>query len=145
MIAGLLPSLARDLNVGLAATGHLVTAFSLAYAIGAPVMAVLTAGLAAAPPAGRRHRRLRSRQPARRAGAGLCWAVGRAAAAGTVRSDLHAGRKWILSGKRTDEHGHAGAALLRLLDEHPQEEKIWKGFAATVRSKNRPNGETHNG
>jgi predicted MFS family arabinose efflux permease len=45
MIAGLLPSLARDLNVGLPAAGHLVTAFSLAYAIGAPVMAVLTAGL----------------------------------------------------------------------------------------------------
>ena len=36
-------------------------------------------------------------------------------------------------------------ALLRLLDEHQQEENIWKGFAATVRSKNRPNGETHNG
>jgi MFS transporter, DHA1 family, inner membrane transport protein len=45
MIAGLLPALARDLNVSLAATGHLVTAFSLAYAVGAPVMAVLTAGL----------------------------------------------------------------------------------------------------
>ena len=45
MIAGLLPALARDLNVGLSAAGHLVTAFSLAYAIGAPVMAVLTAGL----------------------------------------------------------------------------------------------------
>jgi predicted MFS family arabinose efflux permease len=45
MIAGLLPALARDLNVGLAAAGHLVTAFSLAYAIGAPMMAVLTAGL----------------------------------------------------------------------------------------------------
>jgi predicted MFS family arabinose efflux permease len=45
MIAGLLPSLARDLNVGLPAAGHLVTAFSLAYAMGAPVMAVLTAGL----------------------------------------------------------------------------------------------------
>ena len=45
MIAGLLPALARDLNVGLAAAGHLVTAFSLAYAIGAPVIAVLTAGL----------------------------------------------------------------------------------------------------
>jgi DHA1 family inner membrane transport protein len=45
MIAGLLPALARDLNVGLPAAGHLVTAFSLAYAIGAPVMAVLTAGL----------------------------------------------------------------------------------------------------
>jgi MFS transporter, DHA1 family, inner membrane transport protein len=45
MIAGLLPALARDLKVSLPATGHLVTAFSLAYAIGAPLMAVLTAGL----------------------------------------------------------------------------------------------------
>ncbi|WP_229191079.1 MFS transporter [Bradyrhizobium brasilense] len=45
MIAGLLPALARDLNIGLPAAGHLVTAFSLAYAIGAPVMAVLTTGL----------------------------------------------------------------------------------------------------
>ncbi|MET4037879.1 putative MFS family arabinose efflux permease [Bradyrhizobium sp. JR7.2] len=45
MIAGLLPALARDLNVSLSAAGHLITAFSLAYAIGAPVMAVLTAGL----------------------------------------------------------------------------------------------------
>ena len=45
MIAGLLPALARDLNVGLVAAGHLVTAFSLTYAIGAPLMAVLTAGL----------------------------------------------------------------------------------------------------
>jgi predicted MFS family arabinose efflux permease len=45
MIAGLLPALARDLDVSLAAAGHLVTAFSLAYAVGAPVMAVLTAGL----------------------------------------------------------------------------------------------------
>jgi MFS transporter, DHA1 family, inner membrane transport protein len=45
MIAGLLSALARDLNVGLPAAGQLVTAFSLAYAIGAPVMAVLTAHL----------------------------------------------------------------------------------------------------
>jgi predicted MFS family arabinose efflux permease len=45
MIAGLLPALAQDLEVGLSAAGHLVTAFSLAYALGAPVMAVLTAGL----------------------------------------------------------------------------------------------------
>lgn len=45
MIAGLLPALARDLNVGLPAAGHMVTAFALAYAIGAPVMAGLTAGL----------------------------------------------------------------------------------------------------
>ena len=45
MIAGLLQALARNLDVGLPAAGHLVTAFSLAYAIGAPVMAVLMAGL----------------------------------------------------------------------------------------------------
>ena len=45
MIAGLLPALAHDLDVGLPAAGHLVTAFSLAYALGAPVLAVLTAGL----------------------------------------------------------------------------------------------------
>ena len=45
MIAGLLPALAHDLDVGLPAAGHLVTAFSLAYALGAPVVAVLTAGL----------------------------------------------------------------------------------------------------
>lgn len=45
MIAGLLPALARDLKVGLPAAGHLITAFSIAYAVGAPVMAVLTAGL----------------------------------------------------------------------------------------------------
>src|SRR4051812_49357881 len=45
MIAGLLPALARDLDVGLAAAGHLVTAFSLIYSIGAPVLSVLTAGL----------------------------------------------------------------------------------------------------
>ena len=45
MIAGLLPALARDLNVGLPAAGSLVTAFSLVYAICAPVMAVLTAGV----------------------------------------------------------------------------------------------------
>jgi predicted MFS family arabinose efflux permease len=45
IIAGVVPALARDLNVGLPAADHLVTAFSLAYAVGAPVMAVLTAGL----------------------------------------------------------------------------------------------------
>ena len=45
MIAGLLPDLARDLNVGLPAAGHLVTVFSCAYALGAPVIAVLTASL----------------------------------------------------------------------------------------------------
>lgn len=45
MIAGLLPALAHDLEVSQPAAGHLVTVFSLAYAVGAPVMAVLTAGL----------------------------------------------------------------------------------------------------
>ncbi|WP_407158303.1 MFS transporter [Bradyrhizobium sp. STM 3557] len=45
MIAGLLPDLARDLHVGLPAAGHLVTVFSCAYAIGAPVIAVLTASI----------------------------------------------------------------------------------------------------
>src|SRR5262245_58430755 len=44
MMAGLLPAMAQDLDVGLPAVGQLVTTFSLAYAIGAPVMAVLTAG-----------------------------------------------------------------------------------------------------
>jgi predicted MFS family arabinose efflux permease len=39
MIAGLLPALAQDLNVGLSAAGQLVTAVSLACAVGAPVMA----------------------------------------------------------------------------------------------------------
>jgi predicted MFS family arabinose efflux permease len=34
MIVGLLPALAQDLDVGVPAAGHLVTAFSLAYAIG---------------------------------------------------------------------------------------------------------------
>ena len=34
MIAGLLPALARDLNIGLPAAGHLVTAFCLAYEAG---------------------------------------------------------------------------------------------------------------
>ncbi len=45
MIAGLLPALAEDLGVGVPAAGHLVTAFSVAYALGAPLMAVLTAGM----------------------------------------------------------------------------------------------------
>ncbi|WP_249156347.1 MFS transporter [Bradyrhizobium japonicum] len=45
MIAGLLPHLARDLDVTLPAIGHLVTTFSLVYAIGAPTIAMLTAGL----------------------------------------------------------------------------------------------------
>lgn len=42
VIAGLLPSLARDLGTTEAAAGQLVTVFSLTYALGAPLMAVAT-------------------------------------------------------------------------------------------------------
>lgn len=42
MIAGLLPALARDLDVSVAVAGQLVTAFSLAYAFGSPILATLT-------------------------------------------------------------------------------------------------------
>lgn len=40
MIAGVLPELAEDLHVSLSSAGQLVTAFSLAYAIGSPVSAM---------------------------------------------------------------------------------------------------------
>lgn len=43
VIAGLLPVIARDLDVGVAAAGQLVTAFSLTYAVAAPPLAVATA------------------------------------------------------------------------------------------------------
>jgi predicted MFS family arabinose efflux permease len=39
-IAGLLPAIAADLQISLAATGQLVTAYALAYAIGSPVLGV---------------------------------------------------------------------------------------------------------
>jgi len=42
MIAGLLPALARDLEVSVSAAGQLVTVFSLAYAFGSPILATLT-------------------------------------------------------------------------------------------------------
>lgn len=42
VIAGILPDVAADLDVTEAAAGQLVTAFSLAYAVGAPVAAVVT-------------------------------------------------------------------------------------------------------
>ncbi|HXZ16224.1 MAG TPA: MFS transporter [Roseiarcus sp.] len=45
MIVGVLPNIVADLGVSPAAGGALVTAFSLAYALGSPVLAVLTAGL----------------------------------------------------------------------------------------------------
>jgi predicted MFS family arabinose efflux permease len=40
VIAGLLPVIAADLQISLAATGQLVTAYALTYAIGSPVLAV---------------------------------------------------------------------------------------------------------
>lgn len=44
VIAGVLPAIAHDLTVGEPVAGQLMTIFSLTYAIGAPVAAVLTAG-----------------------------------------------------------------------------------------------------
>jgi predicted MFS family arabinose efflux permease len=40
VIAGLLPAIASDLQISLAATGQLVTAYALTYAVGSPVLAV---------------------------------------------------------------------------------------------------------
>ena len=42
MIAGVLPVLAQDLRVSLPAAGQLVTVFSLAYAVGSPLLAMAT-------------------------------------------------------------------------------------------------------
>jgi predicted MFS family arabinose efflux permease len=41
VIAGLLPSIAADLQISLAATGQLVTAYALTYAVGSPILAVV--------------------------------------------------------------------------------------------------------
>lgn len=46
VIAGILPNIAHDLNISLGFAGLFVTAFSLAYALGAPVLAALTGNLA---------------------------------------------------------------------------------------------------
>ncbi|MBE1532753.1 MFS transporter [Actinomadura algeriensis] len=43
VIAGVLPDIARDLDVSVAASGQLVTVFALTFALGAPVAAALTA------------------------------------------------------------------------------------------------------
>lgn len=43
VIAGVLPSIARSLQVGIGAAGQLVTVFSIAYAVLAPLLAALTA------------------------------------------------------------------------------------------------------
>ena len=45
IIAGVLPGMAGDLGVSVAAAGQLVTLFALAYAVAAPIMATLTATL----------------------------------------------------------------------------------------------------
>ena len=45
VVAGLLPQIAADLSVSIEASGQVVTAYSLAYGLGAPVMAALTARL----------------------------------------------------------------------------------------------------
>ncbi|WP_018751904.1 MFS transporter [Paenibacillus sanguinis] len=42
MIAGLLPAISQDLNVSLSAAGQLVTVFSIAYAIGSPILTTWT-------------------------------------------------------------------------------------------------------
>jgi predicted MFS family arabinose efflux permease len=45
MIAGLLPGMAADLGVSVAAAGQLVTVFALAYALSSPVLTALTGRL----------------------------------------------------------------------------------------------------
>ena len=40
VIAGLMPAIAADLQISLAATGQLVTAYALTYAVGSPILAV---------------------------------------------------------------------------------------------------------
>ncbi|HEY1719625.1 MAG TPA: MFS transporter [Magnetospirillaceae bacterium] len=45
MIAGLLPRIAADLGVSISDAGHLVTVFGITYAIGSPIIAVLTGSI----------------------------------------------------------------------------------------------------
>jgi len=45
MIAGLLPGMAKDLDVSVGVAGQLVTVFALAYALSSPVLAALTGNL----------------------------------------------------------------------------------------------------
>ena len=40
VIAGLLPVISTDLQISVATTGQLVTAYALAYALGSPILAV---------------------------------------------------------------------------------------------------------
>lgn len=44
VVAGVLPAVSAELGVSVAAAGQLTTAFALAYALGAPVLAVVTGG-----------------------------------------------------------------------------------------------------
>lgn len=44
VIMGLLPELARDVGITIPAAGHMISAYALGVVIGAPVLAVLTAG-----------------------------------------------------------------------------------------------------
>ncbi|HKE18550.1 MAG TPA: MFS transporter [Kofleriaceae bacterium] len=44
MVAGLLPDIAGDLHVSIPAAGQLVTVFALTYALGSPILAVVTGG-----------------------------------------------------------------------------------------------------
>jgi predicted MFS family arabinose efflux permease len=46
VIAGVLPQIAKDLKTSVAATGLLVSAFAIAYAVSAPVMAIMTSRFA---------------------------------------------------------------------------------------------------
>src|SRR5580698_3466539 len=41
VIAGLLPVIAADMQISLAATGQLVTVYALTYAVGSPILAVV--------------------------------------------------------------------------------------------------------
>jgi predicted MFS family arabinose efflux permease len=45
VVAGLLPDLAADLHVSVALAGQLITVFALAYALGSPVLAVVTGAM----------------------------------------------------------------------------------------------------
>ncbi|VWD64056.1 major facilitator superfamily protein [Burkholderia lata] len=45
MLAGLLPIIAKDLSVSLAAAGQLVTVFSISYAISSPILTTVSAGV----------------------------------------------------------------------------------------------------
>jgi DHA1 family inner membrane transport protein len=44
VFAGLLPLIAASVDISISEAGHLVTAYSLAYAIGTPILATLTGG-----------------------------------------------------------------------------------------------------